>query len=395
MPDTPLHIAQLMRSASRGNAGVFVAASGLSRALAQHVGLELAVFAVRDEHTEADRGQWGKLPLHAFPLLGPAAFSFAPGLGRAVRDFKPHIVHQHGLWTYPSLVTQRMAKRHNASVIISVHGMLTPWALQHGAKKKKVALRLYEQNNLASADCIHALTPPEVDEIRALGIKTPICLVNNGVALEDNGSDSEPTGRERPEKGELLYVGRLHAIKGISELLQGWAIYKAKCEGAKKRQWRLKIVGWGDEPYRDKLLAMIAELDIGESVDLVGPQFGDDLLAAYKNADAFVLTSHSEAMPMAILEAWASGLPVIMTEECGLPEGYALGAAMKTSTHPQEIAKTLADMAQMSKDSRRKMGSAGRALVEERYSWQSVARSFAAVYEWLAGRGAKPDCVIT
>lgn len=126
MPDSPLRVAQLMRSASRSDAGVFIAASGLSRGLAEYADLNLEVFAVEDEHTAADLPQWNSIPVHTFPIRPPALFSYAPGLAKAVQDFKPHIVHQHGLWTYPSLVARRLAKKSRARVIVSVHGMLTP-----------------------------------------------------------------------------------------------------------------------------------------------------------------------------------------------------------------------------------------------------------------------------
>lgn len=246
-----------------------------------------------------------------------------------------------------------------------------------------MALWLYERKNLASADCIHPLTPIEVDEVRAMGIQTPICVIPNGV--ETPATTSHKHDRERaPGSRKLLYVGRLHAKKGIQELLQGWALYKAGAGGAEGEEWRLKIVGWGEDEFRDKLRAAVAELGIGSSVEFAGPKFGDDLLTAYAQADGFVLTSHSEAMPMTVLEAWESRLPVIMTPDCGLPEGFARGAAIRTSVAPQDIAGAIVALVR-----------AGRDLVEKRYSWQSAARSFPAVYSWLAGHGQKRDCVIS
>ncbi len=364
MPEKPLRVAQLMRSASRSYAGVFVAARGLSLALARDPNLRLEVFAVKDAHTETDRPQWESIPVHGFPMLPLAAFSYAPRLAKAVQYFQPHIVHQHGLWTYPSLVARRLAKRSRARVIVSVHGMLTPWALQHGARRKRVALWHYERKNLASADCIHALTPIEVDEVRAMRIQTPICVIPNGV--ETPATTSHKHDRERaPGSRELLYVGRLHAKKGIQELLQGWALYKAGAEG---EEWRLKIVGWGEDEFRDKLRAAVAELGIGSSVEFAGPKFGDDLLTAYAQADAFVLTSHSEAMPMTVLEAWEFGLPVIMTPDCGLLEGFDWGAAIRTSVAPQDIAGAIAALVRMPQEARHEMGRTGRALAQERHS---------------------------
>ena len=391
MPDHPLRVAQLMLSASRKNAGVFVAASGLSRALDQRPDLSLEVFAGRDEYTEDDRTQWRDIPVHTFPMQPPVSFGFALGMAKAVRDFNPHILHQHGVWAYPSLITRKLSKKKRTRVLISVHGMLTPWALRHQAWKKRLALRLYEKRNLADADCIHALTVAEVDEMRNLGFRAPICLIPNGVEVVKT-----IRGRKKDTTGSriLLYVGRLHPIKGIEELLHGWAIYIKGVDGGGTQKWHLRIVGWGEDEFQNRVNVLVTELGVGESVEFVGAKFGDDLLAEYSGADAFVLTSHSEAMPMTILEAWANGLPVIMTPECGLPEGYDEGAAIKTSVAKQDIAAAISAVVLMSAKERHNMGRAGLKLVEERYSWQSVARSFTAVYDWLAGQGPKPDCVI-
>ena len=60
-----------------------------------------------------------------------------------------------------------------------------------------------------------------------------------------------------------------------------------------------------------------------------GPQFGTAKAAAYRRADAFVLPSLSEGLPMAILEAWAHEKPVLMTDACNLPEGFAARAAIR------------------------------------------------------------------
>ncbi|MGH9865270.1 MAG: hypothetical protein ACRD4H_07635, partial [Candidatus Acidiferrales bacterium] len=82
------------------------------------------------------------------------------------------------------------------------------------------------------------------------------------------------------------------------------------------------------------------------------------------------------------------------TPQCGLPEGFAAGAAIETSTRPVDIAEAIATITRMSPEARRKMGRAGLDLVKERYSWTNVAVSFQLVYTWLAGCGPIPDCVV-
>ena len=94
----------------------------------------------------------------------------------------------------------------------------------------------------------------------------------------------------------------------------------------------LVIAGWNQGSQEAMLRRLIATLGAADTVCLAGPQFGDDKAASFARADAFVLPSLSEGLPVAVLEAWSYGLPVLMTEACNLPEGFAAGAALRIGT---------------------------------------------------------------
>ena len=225
-----------------------------------------------------------------------------------------------------------------------------------------------------------------------LGFVGPVCVIPNGVDLATI-KPARVQAHSCPHRNELLFLGRLHSKKGVLELLRGWELFCAKSSKSGD-VWHLNIVGWGEQAYCKQLELTVAELGVSDSVYFAGPKFGDELWAAYAQADAFILPSHDEGMPMAVLEAWASGLPVIMTPQCGLSEGFASGAAIETSTHPEDIAEAIATIARMSSAARRKMGRAGLDIVKERYSWTNIAATFRLVYMWIAGCGPIPDCVV-
>ena len=84
-----------------------------------------------------------------------------------------------------------------------------------------------------------------------------------------------------------------------------------------------------------------------------------------------------------------------MTEQCNLPDGFSAGAAIKASTHAESIAIALDEIASMSVSDLQSMGAKGRALVERKYTWSSVAASLLGVYRWISGNGEKPDCVVS
>jgi poly(glycerol-phosphate) alpha-glucosyltransferase len=131
-----------------------------------------------------------------------------------------------------------------------------------------------------------------------------------------------------------------------------------------------------------------------------GPAFGEEKEALLRSAEAFVLPSFSEGLPMSVLEAWSYVLPVVMTPECNLPEGFACGAALEirnssafqpATSHSLPATPTKLDsdwhglrtLLEMSDSERAAMGMRGRRLVEEKFTWPKVAKSLKEIYESL------------
>jgi poly(glycerol-phosphate) alpha-glucosyltransferase len=272
--------------------------------------------------------------------------------------------------------------------------MLDPWALRNSAWKKRLAAWAYENANLRGAACIHALCDSELQAIRTYGLRNPVAVVPNGVDLPRQ-QVSKPTRWEAdlPDGAKvLLYLGRLHPKKGLPNLLRAWRL-SARERGSSK--WRLVIAGWDQGGHEAELRRLAEELCIAETVVFAGPQFGEDKAASFHRATAFVLPSFSEGLPVAVLEAWAHGLPVVMTPQCNLPEGLAAGAAVQVDPEPASIAAGLWELFRMSDAEREAMGERGRRLVEERFSWPKIAQQMKAVYEWVLGGGPKPEWVQT
>jgi glycosyltransferase involved in cell wall biosynthesis len=125
--------------------------------------------------------------------------------------------------------------------------------------------------------------------------------------------------------------------------------------------------------------------DALDAVDVVyyGPAFGEDKEALLRSADAFILPSFSEGLPMSVLEAWSYGLPVVMTPECNLPEGFASDAALEIRSGEGSFQAGMRTLIEMTDRERAAMGMRGRRLVEERFTWPKVAAQMKALYEEL------------
>ena len=376
---------------SSNGGGVVEAVAGLSQALQRGRRCEARLVGLEDEQRGTPRPIPG-VPSDILPVSGPSAFGYAPTMA-AILD-EADLVHLHGLWLYASLAATRWTRRTGRPRIISPHGMLDTWAMRRAFWKKRLALFCYEGANLRGATCLHALSRGELDAIRNFGLTNPVCVIPNGVHIPALWTGAAPAWRSAlPRDAKiLLYLGRLHPKKGLLDLLQAFAMTER--DHAKQPDgWYVVIAGWDQEGHRAELESCAGAFGITHRVRFVGPQFDADKEATLNAADAFVLPSMSEGLPIAVLEAWAAALPALITPQCNLPEGEAAGAAIPIVAGPEGVAAGLRRLFALSDEERRQVGARGRALVADRFTWDNVAERMAAVYAWMVGESPAPPTV--
>ncbi len=389
-----LKVSMLAPYVSRRGGGLTDCVRNLSRFLENKHDIHVDVISVEDEFSAEDRTQWRDLSVH---LLASkyAAFRYAPGLSRQLSSLTPDLVHTHGIWTYLSVAATRWSRSYGdltpRPYVVSTHGMLDRWALHNSRWKKIIAGFAFERRHLKNAACIHAINRAEAAAIRAFGLRNPICVIPNGVEVRaSNAAKRTPpwTVYIVGDRKVLLYLGRLHPKKGLGILLRGW-----KKAFKHKNDWILVVAGWDQGGHRQELEQLTRELKIAESVQFIGPLFGEARDTAYQNADAFVLPSLSEGQPLVVLEAWSHARPVLMTQACNLPEGFENGAAIRMSATVEGVAGALGKLFASEKSALEEMGCRGRDLVICNFSWSQIASQMFAVYKWLLGHSAPPECV--
>lgn len=385
----------LNASISRQAGGMFLSVRRLCQAMAS-LNVHVEAFGLNDKFFDEDSPHWAGVSTRVFHSLGPQSIGYSPRMRRMLIASDATIVHQHGLWMYPSVACMQWAKRTARPYLISPRGMLDPWALANSRRKKLLAGWLFQNAHLKKAACINALCESEGKSIRSYGLRNPLCVIPNGVDLPEQKSKQVPPWSEQVEADRrvLLFLGRIHPKKGLRQLLKGWAEAK-QLNAAMPENWTLVIAGWDQGGYENELKHQARELGLSDSVVFVGPLFNKHKSAALESANAFVLPSFSEGLPMAVLEAWAYGLPVIMTPYCNLSEGVEAKAAITIEPRANEIAQGLALLWEMTDRERSDMGAKGKALVEKHYSWPKVAADMLSVYQWILGGGIRPACVIT
>ena len=295
---------------------------------------------------------------------------------------KNDIIHLHGLWLYPSLLLKN-SKKNNFKKIISTHGMLDSWALNNSRLKKNISLALYERKNLNSADCIHALCLRELTDIKKISPNVPIAVIPNGIYLPTIKIDKS----QKKQIRRLLFLGRIHPKKGLSNLIKAWS------EFSEVENWELVIAGTDENGYENRLKKLALECKISDSIRFIGPVFGLKKEELLLSADAFILPSFSEGLPMSILEAWSYKLPVIMTPECNLDLGFQKNAAIKIDSSTIGIRKGLSALLEYDETELVSKGENGYQLVKESFTWDIVSEKMEKLYLWLSNLSDKPDFV--
>jgi glycosyltransferase involved in cell wall biosynthesis len=370
---------------SHAAGGLSVSVPGMARSLGRLPETTIHVVGVRDRRAPGG-GATRCENVHSHAEYGPRKFHWSPGIARTLDAIDPDLVDVQGIRMHQSLVNLRRHRRTGLPYVVTPRGMLDPWTLQRSAWKKQMIGRLFDNEHIRRAACLRALTAAEAETFRAHGLTNPIAVVPNGVDIDPAGSVQARAGGAPV----LLFLGRLDAKKGVEELLQAWAMVEAR---PRRVGWRLQVTGWGDASYVSHLQRLANELSLGATVRFTGPLFGGEKASAFRNAAGFILPSYSEGLPMTVLEAWSWGLPVLMTAECNLAEGFAAGAALRITPEPRAMARTLVEFLAMSDAEHRAMGAAGRRLVENRFTWARVATDMHAVYQWVLGSGPRPSFV--
>lgn len=348
-------------------------------------GQQISIFSYNDRYIELDLPQWNNIPIYLF-RAGPMLWSLKAR--NAVITSQADILHMVALWRYPHLFILDWRSNRTEPILCSVHGMLDSWIVKSQGRVKRLISKFLFDKALLAVDCFHALCQKELEDIRAYGLTQPVAIIPNGVNLPHNTLHTQRTDTKK----HLLYLGRLHPKKGIDTLLR--AIGTIRKNGNRAiENWVVEIVGWDHENSRERLEKIARSCSIEDIVTFHGGVFGEDKMRIYSMSDAYILPSHSEGLPMTILEAWSWRLPVIMTPQCNIPEGYEVGAAIQISPEIDSVVRGIEELFEMSQSERQAMGQRGYDLVVSQFTWDRSAEKMLELYRWLKFGGEKPEFV--
>lgn len=354
----------------KSGAGVRETVLELSRAQAS-LGAEVKVLGFDSPALMQDAADWHGISFKPLSVVGPARFGYAPSMMREIFASKPDIVHLHGLWTHHGRSTLQWAQQSGRPYMLSPHGMLAPAALVYSKHRKQLVSIWFQSKVLRFASALHATSKLEETHIRAYGLTNPVVRFSNGVPMQPASSSSRAPSHLRT----ILYLGRLHPIKGLDQLVVAWAGLEATFP-----QWQLIIAGPDNDGYGNELVTLARQKNVSRIL-FKGPAFGADKNKLLAMADIFVLPSRSENFAITVAESLMASVPVVTTTGTPWGELALRGCGLCVDYGAASIRRAMHTMMSQTPEERAEMGRNGREWMVESFTWPTIAKQALKSYD--------------
>jgi glycosyltransferase involved in cell wall biosynthesis len=337
--------------------------------------------------------QWahGDMPKVDFPIHMVSGKSESPAyliewVRANVRQYD--VVQTHGLWHRHGSATMGAARAAGVPYVIRTCGMLAPYSWNRRWWKKRPYWWLIERRNVRGAAAFHVTSPGERAEVAEWHLPGSIHEIPLGLDASafDTPRDDQALrtrcGRAAGDRPIVLFLGRLHPVKGITDCLLP-ALAKLKSE------YFLALVGGPAEDvpgYESDIRATAERLGLSNRIALLGPISGIEKWACYDGAAVTVQPSYTENFGLSVAEAMARGCPVIVTE--GVQSRSIVEASnggWVVPFDPNTLAEAI-DNSLSNPGITVGRGLAGREYVRRELGWDRVAQSLIALYDRIANR---------
>ena len=376
-----MRILHCVASLAPRHGGPTVAVLGMVRAQ-RELGIDAVILSSDDDvggRLDVPLRQWTQregVPVLFLPRVEArqhtlVGFTYTPEYPRWMRKHvrEYDFVHVHTVFSHPANTAMQACRRAGVPYCVRPLGQLCHWSLQQRRLVKQIQLALWTRRNINAASFIHCTASMEARETASEGFRSPCEVLPHGILMPPRFADAREALRKLlnapSDRPVVVFMSRVHPKKGIELLLEASARLPSSFD--------LAIVGTGDAAYLAGLQEKAAATLPGR-VHWLGFKEGDDKWRVLQGADVFVLPSHSENFGIAVLEAIACGVPVVISDQVALEDEvkkHALGRvvpldAEKLSHAMQELLVSPAERAEIS--------SRAIATAEECFSWPAAAR---------------------
>ena len=320
------------------------------------------------------------VPTYYFERQRPWNYAFSWPLTRWLKMHVPDydLIHIHAVFSYATAAAAYYARKYQVPYIILPHGMLDPWSLSKSWLAKKIYLMLVEKRNIEQAAAVHFTAE---DELRTCfsfrGSKFVLpCLLDLG-ELQMSPPKGSFKGKhpEMKDKTLILFLSRIDRKKGLDLLIAALARLALR-----RDDFLFILAGSGDETYERQVTLMINKAGLTARTVRTGFVDGVEKAALLADADIFVLPSYQDNYGIAVVEAMAAGLPVVISNKVNIHNGIAqAGAGLVVSLHVGELAEAIVRLLE-EPSLRASMGKRAQRLIQEKYAPAPVVQEMVQIY---------------
>ena len=360
----------------------------MARAVAQ-LGHEVSIYTTNQDgpgelEVPVSQPVWREgVEIRYFPIQAPrfwgTSLPLALGLRRKVQAVD--LVHIHSLYLFHDLVAGHYCRRYGIPYLMRPHGTLDPFIHRRHRGRKRLMEYWFENRNIRGAAALHFTTAQEAALAAPYTFTTPALVVPLGIGADEFAQMPEPGSfrRRHPEIGDkpiILFFSRINFKKGLDILVRAFGAVARR-----RRDAHLVVAGPDNEGWGGRVRTWLEEEGVGDRTTFTGMLLGPERLAVFRDASLFVLPSYSENFGLAVVEAMAAGLPVIISDQVNIwKEVETAGAGRVIPCDANALAEQILDLLEHP-EAARHLGRKGRALVQERFLWDRVGRSLAEAYE--------------
>lgn len=289
------------------------------------------------------------------------------------------IVHIHEHRQTLAIIVSHFARKNNIPYIVQAHGSVLPFFQKEGLKN--LFDKVFGFRILHNADCVFALTEVERKQYLEMGIdEEKIEIVPLGINLEEY-ENLPDFGRFRSkfnvddEEKLILFVGRIHEIKGLDLLIDS---FNELIHLNENERIKLAIVG-PDDGYLNELDEKIKTYSLDEKVVITGPLYKEEKQEALVDCDLFVMPSKYESFTTSGLEAMACSKPLVLTKNNHIHDWVDGNCGIACDDDKDSLRSTIEELL-FDEDLSRTYGENGRELIDHKYNWNIINKQILDIY---------------
>lgn len=289
------------------------------------------------------------------------------------------IVHIHEHRQTLAIIVSHFARKNNIPYIVQAHGSVLPFFQKEGLKN--LFDKVFGFRILHNADCVFALTEVERKQYLEMGIdEEKIEIVPLGINLEEY-ENLPDFGRFRSkfsiddEDKLILFVGRIHEIKGLDLLIDS---FNDLINLDEDERIKLAIVG-PDDGYLNELEEKIKTYSLDEKVIITGPLYKEEKQEALVDCDLFVMPSKYESFTTSGLEAMACSKPLVLTKNNHIHDWVDGNCGIACDDDKDSLRSAIEELL-FDEDLSRTYGENGRELIDHKYNWNIINKQILDIY---------------